>query len=58
MGAINVKRRRLSPHVSQQRRAVNRAGGSLARLLTRAYSMRGQAGHNLEEELDAGLLQL
>lgn len=47
MSATDMKRRRLSPHFSQQRRAVNRAGGPLARLSTRAYFMGGQGGHNL-----------
>lgn len=58
MGATDVKRRRMSPHVSQQRRAVNRAGGPFARWSTRAYFMRGQVGRDQEEELDADLLQL
>ena len=40
----------------QQRRAVNRAGGPFARLSTRAYVMRGQVGHDLEEEHGADLL--
>ena len=39
-------------------RAVNRAGGPFARLSTRAYVMLGQVRHDLEEELDADLLQL
>ena len=46
----------MTSHVPQQRRAVNRTEGPFARLSTRAYVMRGQVGHDLEEELGADLL--